>query len=168
MRVTFLKNPRGWLVGALIIGIIALLIWRRPHSVDSELSIALPSPNGYDDFVAAEKELKGGLPDMGKQPAKELSRIVTEHASSLKRAREGLTRNCRVPLDYSHGFTNMMDHLALAKALGLLLREEGHLAEMNSDYSKALQCYLETIQFSSKRFQGGLLIHQLVRIALAK
>jgi hypothetical protein len=134
-----------------------------------EVVAALPSPNAYDDFIAAENQLQGGLPDLSSQSAEELSRIVAEHDASLKRAREGLTRDCRVPIDYSPaGITNIMDHLGLAKTLGLLLREQGHLAEMNSDYAKAARCYFETIQFASKRFHGGLVIHQLVSIALAR
>ncbi len=167
MPALLTKRKYFWLIGALAIVFIAVLIRIKTRSGDSELSTALPSPNGYDDFVAAENELEGALPVFENQPAAELSRIVTEHASVLQRTRQGLTRNCRLPLDYSPGaLTNAYDHLAQAKILGSLLREEGHLAEMNSDYSKALQCYLATIQFASKRFRGGLIIHQLIRRAI--
>jgi hypothetical protein len=155
------------LVGALVLGITAA-IWVRSHSGDSELSTPLPSPNGYDDFIAAENELKSRLPDLSNPSAAELRGLINEHASALKRARLGLARNCRMPLDYSPGsITNMAD-LSRAKNLGWLFREEGHLAEMNSDDPKALQSYLEAIQFASKRFHGGLLIHQMVGAAVAK
>src|SRR3954463_12053819 len=98
MRVPFRKSQRWGLVGALVLGITAA-IWVRSHSGDSELSTPLPSPNGYDDFAAAESELTEGLPDFSKLSEAELSRTINEHASALKRARQGLARNCRMPLD---------------------------------------------------------------------
>jgi hypothetical protein len=169
MGPQILRSKRFWVFAALASGIAGALIWVSSRTGGLESSAVLPSPNGYDDFVAAENELEGGLPDLSKVSADELNRILAEHASSLNKARQGLTRECRVPIDYSEaGLTNILDHLALAKTLGLLLREEGHAAEMNSDYSKALQCYADAVKFSWKRFHGGLVIHHLVAVALAQ
>ena len=169
MRATFLNSKRWWLTAVLAAGLVGALLWCIAKPEGTEVAGLLPSPNGYDDFFAAENQLEGGLPDLSNQTKEELGRILAEHASTLKRAREGLARDCRVPIDYSPGAaTNIMEHMALAKTLGLLLREDAHLAEMNSDYSKAMRGYIETMQFASKRFHGGLLIHQLVGAALAK
>src|SRR4051812_7914587 len=169
MRATFLKSKRCWLIAALAVGLAGALLWFIAKPSGMEIAEVLPSPNGYDDFFAAEKELEGGLPDLNTQSKEELSRILKERASTLKRAREGLTRECRVPIDYSPGATTkIMEHMAEAKTLGLLLRENGHLAEMDADYSKAMRGYLEAVQFATKRFHGGLVIHYLVGAAVGR
>jgi hypothetical protein len=74
VRATFLKSKRLWLAVALALGIVGVLIWVVAQSSDNEVVAVLPSPNGYDDFFGAENQLEGGLPNLSKQSAEELTR----------------------------------------------------------------------------------------------
>ncbi|HUR46995.1 MAG TPA: hypothetical protein VMZ27_14045 [Candidatus Saccharimonadales bacterium] len=169
MPAKFLKSKVVWIGSILLVAFGVMFLYVASRSDEGLMKESMPSPNGLDDFLAAESTLRGGLPNLAAMSADDLRVIVGEHAGVLTRARQGLAQECRMPLDYSPGaLTNTFDGLALSKTLGLLLREEGRLAERNMDYARAFQCYLDTLQFAAKRFRGGLIIHKMVGAELAK
>jgi hypothetical protein len=61
----------------------------------------LPNPNGYDDFVGAGAMLKGDVPDEMTGTLEECRKFVTANREALDRGHLGLTRECRVPTQYS-------------------------------------------------------------------
>ena len=166
MLSQLLKKKRFWLLVVLVGLVLTPLILSFIHpGVPPE---HMPVPNGFDDFAKAEAMLKGGLPDISTMGSEQLTQAFSEHAESLKLARSGLSKDCRVVLDRSAiGWTNLFEELALTKTLGLLLMRQGDLAQTNGDPKTAFEHYLEALQFTSKRFNGGLLLHKQVAAALS-
>jgi|SRR5438552_13500 len=60
----------------------------------------LPNPNGNDDFVKAQQLIVGNPADFQRGSLEELRKHVAENAEVLKLVREGLTKQCRVPILY--------------------------------------------------------------------
>jgi len=96
-----MARPAGKLLGVLallLLGLaLAALVFTssRPPAASSPL----PSPNGYDDLIKA-----GGIidrSDYSLMSQAEIEALVRTNAEALKLARTGLSRECRVPLNYS-------------------------------------------------------------------
>src|SRR3954447_23366910 len=98
MKIRALKNKRFWAVITVALALLTGLIWVIGRSGEEESLTVFPSPNGYDDFLAAEQELAGGLPGLSSLPPQELRVLLNEHALALRQARKGLAQNCRVRL----------------------------------------------------------------------
>src|ERR1019366_9321961 len=96
----------------------------------------------------------------------ELRAFVKKNAEALKLAREGLARECRVPLDYSATNETSIRNLAIIKRLAHTLMAEGRLAEMENRPADAEEAYLDVIRLGVAISQGGLIIDSLVDIAI--
>src|SRR5437667_9862050 len=123
----------------------------------------LPNPNGYDDFVKAQKLIIGNPADFERGSLEELRKHLAENAEVLRLVQEGLTKRCRVPISYS---TN---HLALrslsdVKKLARLLEAAGRLAELERRTNDAAKIYLETIRYGEESCRGGVMMDRLVGI----
>src|ERR1700731_3543575 len=77
--------------------ILGFVVWGRK----SEPVVPLPNPNGYDDFVKAGAMLSGKTSDYNTMTKEELRALVLTNEEPLKLSRVGLSRECRVPDDYS-------------------------------------------------------------------
>ena len=150
-----------WTVCLLILlGVLAYAF------VELNRSGALPSPpnpNGNDDFVKAQKLMVGNPADFERGSLEELRKHLEENAEVLRLVREGLTKQCRVPISYS---TN---HLALrslsdVKKLARLLEAAGRLAELERRTNDAARIYLETIRYGEESCRGGVMMDRLVGI----
>ena len=128
----------------------------------------LPNPNGYDDFLAAGKMLDVEQVDYLIKGEEELRRQVSVNAGALALARRGLTNECRVPIQYDSAYnsTNHLSDLSALKILAFAFMAEGRLAEMENHPSHAVKSYLDTMDLGIKSAHGGLLIDQLVGIAI--
>ncbi len=85
------------MAGAILI-CIALMFARLHQPVPA---IVLPSPNGYDDFVQAAKIV---VTNPFQNESAALSRAgVEQNIKALALVRKGLTKQCRVPIEYSIG-----------------------------------------------------------------
>lgn len=126
----------------------------------------LPSPNGYDDFLKASS-LIANPSDYAKLTIPELRPALANNEETLRLMKTGLSRECRVPLDYSA--TNFQAHisdLAGLKRLAQLLVAEGRLAEAENRPGEAAEYYLLTIRLGQASSRGGLMIHKLVGVAI--
>jgi len=124
----------------------------------------LPSPNGHDDFVKAQNLMVGNPADFQRGSVEELRKHLAENADVLRLVREGLAKQCRIPLLFS---TNdlVLHSLSDVARLARLLEAEGRLAELERRTNDAARIYLETIRYGEESCRGGVLIDHLVGIA---
>jgi len=148
---------------AVLVALAVLITLIRP---DPAPSIPIPSPNGYDDFVAvADLLVSESSPE--KTASLEKMRIrVSQNAEALNQARLGLTRQSRIPLEYSKEYmSGHLPQLAKFKALAQAFAAEGKLAELENRPSEALRSYLDGVRFAHESLRGGVLIDSLVAMA---
>jgi hypothetical protein len=127
----------------------------------------LPNPNGYDDFVKAGQLLPAETPDYDKLKPEELRQAVSANAAALSLARDGLSNQCRVPIQFSETYiSNHLNDLPRLKRLAQAFAAEGKLAEMENRPDDAARSYLDTIHLANESSRGGVLIDELVGIAI--
>jgi hypothetical protein len=156
------------IAAAVLVCALALGIWWGGRL--SPGRPAPPVPNGYDDLLAAAQDavstrhLKFGDADDD-----ELRELVRQNKTALDRARVGITRECRVPIDYSVSIAvysgQHLPVLGQFKKLALAFRAEGELAERENRTNDAVRIYMDGIRFGQELCRGGLLIDRLVGIA---
>ena len=164
------KKTRNWLIALLsipavvVIAVVGLLIFDAARPLPPIQP--LPNPNGYDDFVKAGEMLPENVSDYNEMNQQKLRALVETNSMALQLARTGLQKECRVTLDYSPTlgthFSQLMDMKRLAQALAA----ERRLAEMENRSGDAVKSYLDAIRLGNKSARGGILIDQLVGIAI--
>ena len=154
----------GMAVLILLVFVLLLAVNDQPASP----AVALPNPNGYDDFVKAGLEVtvdRDGYPNGGE--IESLRTFITNNAEPLRLLRLGLSRDCRVPIEYSQDYVGShLPELALLKQLGHTVIREGKLAEMERRYGDAARAYLDAIRLGQEVKRGGVLIDGLVGVAI--
>jgi hypothetical protein len=127
----------------------------------------LPNPNGYDDFVKAVQMLPTEIPDYDEINQDELRAAASVNAGALSLVRSGLSNECRVPIQFSKTYmSNHLNDLAGLKRLAQAFTAEGKLAEMENRPNDAAKSYIDTIHFGNESARGGVLIDELVGIAI--
>jgi hypothetical protein len=164
------KKTRNWLIallsipGVIILAVVGLLIFNAARPLPPLQP--LPNPNGYDDFVKAGQMVVSNVWNYDKMEEAELRTTVQSNSNALQFARNGLQKECRVTLDYSPTlgthFSQLMDMKRLAQALAA----EGRLADMENRPGDAVKSYLDAVRLGNKSACGGILIDQLVGIAI--
>ena len=124
----------------------------------------LPNPNGYDDFVKAQKLVVGNPADFERGSLEELRKHLAENAEALKLVREGLSKQCRIALSFSANYLDLRS-LTDVKRVTRLLEAEGRLAELDRRTNDAARIYLQTIRYGQESCRGGVMIDHLVGIA---
>jgi hypothetical protein len=128
--------------------------------------VPLPNPNGYDDFVKAGQMLTGKPEDYKTMTQEELRALVATNAEAFRLVREGLSRKCRVPVEYStNWFQQMFPAISGFKRLSLALVAEGNLAKLEGRTNDAANTYVECIRLGQESSRGGVVISKLVGIA---
>jgi len=126
----------------------------------------LPSPNGYDDFVAAGQSLAGGGFDSKTATVEQMRSYVSSNTAALSRLRVGLTRPARVPIEFTTAYTSRrLPQLNAIKRLAGLLRAEGRVFEADQRIDDAVSSNLDALRFSHESVRGGFLIDMLVGVA---
>ena len=99
----------------------------------------LPSPNGYDDFVKANKLLVGRPFDMIRTntSTESLRVFVESNRQALDLVRVGLSRHCGVPLESLKNSSNTQFY-----RLTMTLEAEGKLAEQEGRTADAVSACL--------------------------
>jgi hypothetical protein len=126
----------------------------------------LPSPNGYNDFVAAGKMVSDDYSSYTEKSQQELKEFLSKNSEAIKLARRGLTRECRVPLVYSFTDPSFLQNLGKLKAVAFIFTAEGRLAQLENRPADAAESYVSAIRFGLRAGQGGLMIHSLVGVAI--
>jgi hypothetical protein len=152
------------LAGPFVFFVCLLLFW------DAEPLppvLPLPHPNGYEDLVKAGHMLANDTGDFNETNAAQVRKMVSANAAAVALAREALSNQCRVPVQFSESFnSNHVGDLAPLKLLAWSFIAEGRLAEMENRPADAAKSYLDAIHLANESVRGGLLIDGLVGIAI--
>jgi hypothetical protein len=127
----------------------------------------LPSPNAYDDYVAAAALLSADVPVPGRldrTPQSERQRILTRNLPALDRLRQGFPHSYQNPPLYAA--TQTLPELTEFRRLAGLLVLEGKLAEAEGRPADAAASYLDCLRLGSDSPQGGTLAHAMTGVAI--
>jgi hypothetical protein len=130
----------------------------------------LPSPNGYDDLVAAGQAVflqAPGWVDPAAMPIEDLRKAVEANRSAFDRARVGLSRRCQVPVTYEqtdHG--RRMGEISRIRALGRLMVLAEKLAEREDRFDEAARIGLDLVRLGHAMARGGLLVDEMGGLAV--
>ena len=96
----------------------------------------------------------------------ELRSFVEKNHEALELLRLGLSRECRVPIEYSQAYAaRLLPELSGFKGLVILLKAKGLVAEKENRPSDALKSYLDAMRFAHELARGGVQISSLVGLA---
>ena len=127
----------------------------------------LPNPNGYDKFVNAAELLQGQAGLFGTMSESELASLVASNSEALAMARSAFSNECRVPVQYSVGYSSSRTKDMIAfRNLAQTLAAEGRLAELQNRPDDAAKSYLDAIHFGSESGRGGLLVNAMIGFAI--
>lgn len=164
------KKARNWLIAIFIVALPFLLFLGFLIFMDAEPLPPvrpLPKTNGYDDFRKAEGLLASSESDYTKMDETQLRALVDGNARALQTAREGLEKQCAVPVQFSEAYiSNHLNDLSGVKRLARAFIAEGKLAEMENHPADAAKSYLDTFHLGSESMRGGVLIDGLAGIAV--
>jgi hypothetical protein len=126
----------------------------------------VPNPNGYNDILAAGQVLgTSDVPDFNTGTLEEFRLYVSSHHEELNRALVGLSKECRVPTEYSDSYISRhVDDLVAIKGIALAWKAEGKLAELENRPAQAAAS-LAAIKLGSAVSRGGLLMDGLFATA---
>jgi hypothetical protein len=164
------KKTRNWLIALAILAfpfvLFSIFFFSRLVEIPTPPP-PLPNPNGYNDLVKAGTMLVDNTGDFNETNATQVRKIVSANAAALVLARAGLSNQCRVPVQYSLSYiSNHLDELTGLKRLARTFVAEGILAEMENRPADAAKSYLDTIHLANESCCGGLLIDELISIAI--
>lgn len=164
------KKARNWSIAIGIVAFPFILFLGFLIFMDAEPlpPIApLPQTNGYDDFRKAEEMLASSKSDYTEMDETRLRTFVAGNAVALQTAREGLEKQCAVPLQFTEAYnSNHLSDLSGIKQLAQAFVAEGKLAEMGNHPADAAESYLDAFHLGSESMRGGVLIDGLVGIAV--
>jgi hypothetical protein len=160
-------NSRKWVVlAAALVVLIAGLAVVHSYLAPEPRAEPLPSPNGYDDFVAAGGMLRDFPTN---ESAENLRRFISNNRAALDRAHLGLTRSCRIPRATSPNaqgyWGRRLDDLSSVKKVALALVAKGNLAEMEGKPMEAAEDYVGGVKLGMDVVHGGVVIDALVAAA---
>jgi hypothetical protein len=164
------KKTRNWLLALLILAFPFILFSIFFFSRLADMSPTpppLPNPNGYGDLVKAGEMVAVESGNYDGMNAAQLRELAGRNTEALALARNGFSNECRVPLQFSTNYLNAhLNELASLKRLAQGFVAEGRLAEMENRTNDAVQAFLDTIHLGNEAARGGVLIDNLVGIAI--
>jgi hypothetical protein len=150
------------LIGILLAAGLVLALF-LPKSADQ------PDPNGYADFLRGAAMLPPSPANLRTASAEELRPLMAEARAGLGIVREGLDKDCRVPLMRSvDDISAHMPELGSLKTAGTWLMAESRLAALENRHEDAANAALDLIRLGRKAGAGGLFIDALVATALER
>lgn len=162
------RPRRRWiiLIGLGVALLLMPLAWLlRPGAFLGE---TLPNPNGYEDLIAAGREITGDFTKVIKheEVTEALRALVAENRDVLARARVGLGRESVVPLAKFRSVAAPMDDLRVMRPLGRLLAYEAILAERDGRTAEAAGRFADVIRFGRAMSSGGLILDRMASVAV--
>lgn len=128
---------------------------------------SLPNPNGYDDLVKAATMVSGDNLNFDSTNLAQLQAMTTANVQALALARTGLSKECRVPLQFTQAYNEKhLNDLAGMKRLAQAFITEGKMAEMENRPNDAIKSYLDTVHLANESSRGGDVIDYLVGDAI--
>jgi hypothetical protein len=126
----------------------------------------LPNPNGYDDFVKANKAVTGDVGNFPSLDRESLSSLISTNAEALRLIRLGLTRQCSLPTESVVTNFPGRNEFAGIRHLAQLLAAEGWLRELENRPADAALSYAEVIHLGNEVSKGGVIVNRLTGIAI--
>jgi len=157
------KRTRAWLrrlsqgvVCAAALASLAILVpaYRAMLPPQPRAAVAMPDPNGYDELVRLGQSLNWSM------------NSDQDNANSLVLVREALKLPSRVPLLNSPYFGTAKTDFGILRNLARALAAQAKLAERQGRQADAVDIYLDIVQAGDTASRGGLLLHELVGIAI--
>ncbi len=146
-------------LGILLFGLIFMRNSSAPFP-------ALPTPNGYDDFLAAGNLLNGQTNYAPEMPVEPLRAFLATNQEALRLLQLGLTRRCSVhTAEVITNSANMSNDLMAMKRVAQLGLAAGLLAELEGRTNDAVATYVAGLRFGNEVSRGGFVIHRLVGVA---
>jgi hypothetical protein len=145
------------------------ILWKLMHPLPVP-SPQLPSPNGYDDFVAAGKTFLNGSPILNTsvepQSTAELAAEVAKFETTFDLVRLGLSRPSQVPLWPADLSSIYLLDIQQLRTVARALTREAELAQQQSRHRDAAMISIDCVRLGHASSRGGLLIQYLVGIAI--
>jgi hypothetical protein len=132
----------------------------------------IPSPNGYDDFLAATALLpKTPLVDspsfdVDTATTEQMREAAREVQPAVKRARRGLSYPAWKHQDYTSVETGLPE-IGVLRSLARGLVASGIVKEREQDFVRAADIYLDLVKYGNSLGRGGLMVDDLVGVACA-
>jgi len=159
------SKPIKILLGLLLV-VLSLVVTVRLLAPGKTPAPVLPNPNGHDDFIQAGNALVGNAPDVKTATVEELRSYVMQNTNALKLVRLGLSKKCRVPVEFTMNYANRrLPELAALKQLAIALAAEGRLAKLEQRTNDALAASIDAVRLGHEACRGGLMIDKLVGVA---
>jgi hypothetical protein len=170
------KSPCNRVLAGCVLFLLAIGLVVPPAGVYYQLMTPLPipdpilpSPNGWDDLVAAGKMVENSnelnaINFYDTLPRAQLSTAVKRLTPAYERLRIGLEKPVGCPVDYDSPGINM-DSIQAMRTLARALAGRGRLATMEGRFDEAADSFLECIRLGYALRRGGLIIDALVGIA---
>lgn len=143
-------------------GLLVLTFYRN----NSTLFPALPSPNGYDDFLAAGSLLSHQVGDAYQMDVEALRELIATNQASPRLFHLGLARTSSVhTAEFITNNAGLSTDLTATKRLAQFATAIGRLAELEGRTNDAVTAYLAGMRYGNEISHGGLVIHRLVGVA---
>lgn len=161
-RLQFMKRASriATILGVIAIGLWVVTLLLRPAPTP------MPSPNGYDDFVAAAAALAGDPADHLKWTQDELAAFVMKNANAFEFIAAGVTKECRAPSVRSWEEDELLlPRLSSFKRLAKAIAARSRLAAMDGRATDAVRSALDGVQLGHGVSRSGVLIEALLGLA---
>ncbi|MBL9128884.1 MAG: hypothetical protein JNL97_14625, partial [Verrucomicrobiales bacterium] len=157
------RRTRLW-IGLLLAALVALVLYAARIPAPPQRD-PLPQPNGYDDFVAATKLVRGEFPREDRKDPAATSNFLAENGPALERLRVGLSRASLVnPLDATNAQARL-DEAGGMKTLALLVAAEAQAARERQDWDRLVASASEGVDFGLRLARGGVMLDQMISSA---
>jgi hypothetical protein len=161
------RRPRRvGIVAAVIFALVAAALYLALTARPSVMTVKLPDPNGYDDFVKASGSIVQWTGDLAAVPSPARLTTLQLNSNALALVRRGLVHEYAVPLTNGGDWSQQLSNLAAFKGLAQLLKAEGAIAEADGRTNDAVRSYADIVEFGDRLARGGLRIDDLVGIAV--
>ena len=112
--------------GMVLLSLVAFALIESSRPISRS---PLPNPNGCDDFIKAQKEMVVYDGDVTRASTEQLREYLAKNGEALKLIRQGLTKECRIPIEFSTNYLSLRS-LPDVKKLVWLLKANGRLPEL--------------------------------------
>ena len=148
---------RLWPLAFVFTAVLGVLVFKLVKASPPLAFPPLPNPNGYDDFVKANKLLVGRPLDMIRTntSTESLRGFIESNRQSLDLVRVGLSRQSGVRLESRRDSSNRLEQLPSFLPLAWTVGAEGKLAEQEGRTADAINAYLSVIRLGHECARGG-------------
>jgi hypothetical protein len=132
--------------------------------------VDLPTPNGFDTFVAAGKLVSNQLAKRAAEATEdELIAYLEANADALDLVKAATQQEIVVPVDYSNDgpsdYRDFTDHVSYLRQGLRLLDAEARLAKLQGKPAEAATKFLEILRTSRRVPNQGLMLHYQISAA---